>query len=177
MRRLLAALLIVIFSRPLAAQSTATAASIRSGARVRITLSDGEQRTGVVVRTATDTLFVRWPQFTNADVVPLAGISRLEVSTGGQRNLLRGMGVGLVAGATLGTAAGWFGTGSDSQIGKGAMAAAGGVSCGALGLLVGALGALWRGEDWSALSTEPGRLKTGIVPRDHGVGFSVSFRH
>jgi hypothetical protein len=82
---------------------------------------------GVVIGRSADTLLVRWPEFSNEDAVPLADISQLEVSTGGQRNLLKGATVGMLAGGAIRALAGSAGTKSDSHVGKDAMAAEGGI--------------------------------------------------
>lgn len=173
MRRLLAALFIVILAHPLAAQSFASAASIRRGDRVRITLDDGEPRVGVVVGTAQDTLLVRWPEFSNGDVVPLAQVSLLEVSRGGQRNLLKGAGMGIVVGAGVGALAAAATARSGDFFGKGEQAAMGGMGGALLGLFVGTLGALWRGEDWHVVSPER-HLGTVAAPRTRGFGVALS---
>lgn len=147
MRRLLAALLLLFFSRPLVAQHTVPAALLQPGARVRITMLEAEPRLGVVVGSIPDTLLVRWPEFSSTDYVPLDRVSQIDVSTGGQRTLLKGAMVGMLAGAGIGALAG-AATKPDPFIGRGATTAGASIGGAMLGLIVGTFAALWRGEDW-----------------------------
>lgn len=153
MRRLLAVLFLLVFSRPLVAQipvppaPAAPAAPLQPGTRVRITLLDADPRVGVVVGSIPDTLLVRWREFSNRDHVPLDRISQIDVSAGGQRNLLKGAMVGMLAGAGVGAILG-ASSKPDSFIGRGAATAGASAGGATLGLLVGTFWALWRGEDW-----------------------------
>jgi hypothetical protein len=175
MRRLLAILILLVFSRPLIAQQTAPAALLAPGARVRITLLGAEPRVGVVVGHLPDTLLVRFPEFSNGDHVPLDAISQIEVSTGGQRNLLKGAMVGMLVGAGVGAILGSR-SNPDSFTGKGAATADASVACAAMGLLVGTFAALWRGEDWREVSAKARRIEAGFVP-GRGATLTMSLRY
>src|SRR5215218_8168437 len=108
MSRLIAALLVLLLARPdaLAGQTAATAAALVPGARVRIARAGEKPRVAIVVAHTADTLQVRWPEFANTVALPLAGISRLDVSTGRHRKVVRGMVLGTVGVGALGAAVG-----------------------------------------------------------------------
>jgi len=135
---------------------------------------------GTLEGTAGDTLFVRpgngAPVFA---VTPQEGRKILfyngrRASVG--RGMLIGTGVGVLGGAILG-----FATGSDCSGGewlcfdRGTMAAAGGVTLGAAGLVVGLIaGAMSSHEVWT--SEQPVSVRPVAGPAGHGMGVGVSIR-
>src|SRR5829696_6913101 len=100
MSRFITVLLILALARPgvLLGQTSAPTASINPGARVRITQAGQQSRIAVVVARRSDTLLVRWPEFTTTVAVPLGEISRLDVSSGRHRNLRKGAVLGTLVG-------------------------------------------------------------------------------
>jgi hypothetical protein len=94
MRRLFAVLLLLAFSRPLIAQTTVSSALLEPGARAHRAVRRGtahrsgrREHRGHAARAL-------------ARVLERRLISQIEVSTGGQRKLLKGATVGLLAGGT-----------------------------------------------------------------------------
>jgi hypothetical protein len=188
MSRLLTALLLVLFARPeaLPGQAAAQAASIQPGARVRITHAGQNPRIAVVVARSADTLLVRWPEYTNAVAVPFAEISRLDVSTGRHRNVLKGAVVGTLSagavGAVLGAAT-YTPCESTEFLGcflaptsAAESAAVGGVVGGVLGLIVGSLVGLPARDDWRRVSLDEQRVAVAVTPRGRGTDLGVSLR-
>jgi hypothetical protein len=171
---MLAFMLVVVLSRPLVGQATVSTASLKPGARVRVTLLEAEPRVGMVVGSIADTLLVRFPEFSNADHVPLDAISQIEVSAGGARNLLKGAALGTLAGAGIGALLGASAKPKDF-VGKGTATASASVGCAMLGLIVGTFAALWRGEDWREVAAKPRRIEAGVAP-GRVVGLAVSLQ-
>ena len=105
MSRLATAVLLLVLARPdaLIGQSApVVVSSIRPGARVRITQVGQKPRVAIMVAPSADTMLVRWPENTDAVAVPLAEVSRLDVSTGRHRKLLKGALVGTLSAGTVG---------------------------------------------------------------------------
>src|SRR4051812_11643497 len=104
MSRLLTALLVVLLARPdaMLAQAAASTAPMLPGARVRITQIGEQPRVAVVVARSADTLLVRWREHAKTVAVPLAEISRLEISSGQHRNVVKGIALGTLTGGTVG---------------------------------------------------------------------------
>jgi hypothetical protein len=188
MSRLIAGLLVLALAHPatLVSQEAPTAATLASGARVRITNAGSEPRIATVVARQGDTLLVRWPEFASAVAVPLAEISRLEVSTGRHRRVLKGMALGTAAGGVTGAllgAASYEPCESTEFMGcflspesRMQSAAFGGVVGGALGLVVGSLAGLARHENWKRVSLDERRVAVAVTPRAHGTRLGVSLR-
>ena len=184
MSRLTAALLFVFLARPdaLVGQSVAPAASLQPGARVRITQVGESPRVAILVAKNSEELIVQGPKFETDEAVPLAQITRLEVSTGRHRNLLKGMGLGLGIGGTAGLLLGAVGyqecTGmcilgpSD----RGESAAFGGILLGTLGLVVGTLVGLPSHDTWQRVPLDTRRVAFAVSPRAAGTGIGVKLR-
>ncbi|MEO6529023.1 MAG: hypothetical protein ABIP93_20560 [Gemmatimonadaceae bacterium] len=188
MSRLLTGLLVVLFTVPeaLPGQAAASAASIRPGARVRITQAGQQPRVAMVVTRSADTLLVRWPELANTVAVPLAEIYRLEFSNGRHRKVVKGMALGTLslgtAGALLGAAASTPCTSSDPlgcflvPVGRNQSALMGGAVGGVLGLVVGALWGLPIREDWRQVQLDAPRVAVALAPRGGAPGIGVSLR-
>ena len=169
------------------------------GARLRISapaLGD-DPRLAQVVASSSDTLVVRPADARDFTVtVPLAEVTRIEVSTGHRprkkRFALIGLAAGSAVGALVGVAsysdpcasepavcAGWF---YETQRGDAVAGAFGGGILGAIGGAV--LGQVWQRETWTALPfTRTGRVRLtpgggGLASRDGStrVGLRISLR-
>ncbi len=188
MSRLIAALLILLLARPdaLAGQTAASAAALRPGARVRITHAGEKPRVAIVVAHTADTLLVRWPEFANDVALPLAEISRLDVSAGRHRSVVKGMVVGTAAAGAIGAAAGaisyqpctsteFLGClfAPDSRTDS---ALLGGVVGGVLGFVAGSLAGLVPREHWKRVTLADRRVAAAVMPGAHGADLSVSLR-
>jgi hypothetical protein len=188
MSRLIAALLVLLLARPhaLAGQTAATATALLPGARVRIARAGEKPRVAIVVAHTADTLQVRWPEFANTVALPLAGISRLDVSTGRHRNVVKGMVLGTVGVGALGAAAGAisyqpctptkFMTCFLAPTSRAQSAMVGGALGGTLGFVVGSLVGLVRHESWKRVSLDDRRVAAAVGPGAHGTGLGVSLR-
>jgi len=187
MSRLLTALLVVTIACPVAllGQAPSPTASITPGARVRITQTGKPARVAVVVTPGADTLLVRWPEYSNTVAVPLAEVSRLELSTGRHRQVAKRALVGTLTAGTVGAV---FGAATYSPCkpegfncllaptSRGQSAAVGGVLGGVLGLVVGTLAGLPRTESWRELSLSQRRVAVAVSPRGRGSDLGVSLR-
>ncbi|MFL5620320.1 MAG: hypothetical protein ACJ79A_18245 [Gemmatimonadaceae bacterium] len=147
---------------------------------MRITHAGEKPRVATVVAHTADTLLVRWPEFANTVAVPLSEISRLEVSTGRHRNVVKGMVLGTVgvgtAGALLGAisykpcTSNCFLAPSD----RGESAAVGGIVGGTLGLVIGTLAGLVSHDTWQRVPLDGRRVAVTVRPRAQGAGLGVA---
>jgi hypothetical protein len=188
MSQLIASLLVLALAYPatLVAQAAPTAATLAPGARVRVTTSGSGRQIGTVVAHRGDTLLVRWPEFANAVAVPLDGVSRLEVSTGRHRRVVKGLMLGTAIGGVTGVligAASYEPCDSTEFMGcflgptsRGESAAVVGVAGGVLGLVVGSLAGLARHERWKPVSLGERRVAFAVTPRAHGTRLGVSLQ-
>ena len=189
MSRLLAALLALFLACPnaLLGQAGTPTTAVVPGARVRITQIDQKPRVAVVVSRTADTLRVRWPDLANTTAaVPVADISRLEVSGGRHRNVLKGMAVGTLGLGTVGVVLGAatyspcdstepFGCllASDNRAEEALMVGALGA---AVGLIVGTLVGLPSRESWRRVPLDATRVAVSIIPRGGATGVGLSLR-
>ena len=180
MTRLLTALLLVLLARPnvLPGQATTLAAAVQPGARVRITHAGQKPRTAVVVAHSADSLLVRWPEYTNAVAVPFAEISRLDVSTGRHRRLLKGAALGTLSAGTVGAVLGaaTYSPCESTEFLGCLMAVIGGVVGGVLGLIVGTLVGLPSRDDWQQVSLDASRVAVAVTPRGRRTDLGLSLR-
>jgi hypothetical protein len=188
MSRLIAGLLVLAIAHPatLLSQAAPTAATLAPGARVRITTAGSERQIGTVVAQRGDTLLVKWPEVANAVAVPLAGISRLDVSTGRHRRVVKGLvlgtAVGSVTGALIGAASYEPCEATEAfdcflePENRAQSAVVSGVVGGALGLVVGSLVGLARHERWKPVSLGEHRVAFAVTPRAHGTRLGVSLQ-
>ena len=186
MSRLIAALLVLAIAGPetLAAQATTTLAP---GARVRITSAGSQPRIGTVVSGTADTLRVRWPQVANDVAIPVAAMSRLEVSTGRHRRVAKGAGLGVLAGGATGVLVGALSykpCDSTEFLGcfleprsRTQAASWGGLAGGALGLVVGSLAGLARHESWQRLSLDERRVGLAVTPGAQATRIGLSLQY
>jgi hypothetical protein len=189
MSRLLTALIVVLLARPdvLTGQAAMPEGAVGPGARVRITQAGQKPRIAVVVARSADTLVVRWPEYRNAVALPFAEISRLDVSTGRHRKVLKGAAIGTLSAGAVGAilgAATYTPCESTELFGclmaptsASESAAVGGVLGGALGLIVGTLVGLPKRDDWRQVSLDASRVAVAVTPRGRttDIGFSLRF--
>jgi len=160
----------------------AQAVQLQSGARIRITATSYslENRTARVLSVRNDSLLLRVaPAETLA--VALAGVTRLDVSTGRRRYTLRGAGIGALAGIASGALIGY--ASGDDPPGLFAMtasgkAALGGATLGVTGLAIGAVvGALKVSDRWTSVPLGVGQAMPSLqVGRGSArVGMAISF--
>jgi hypothetical protein len=133
-------------------------------------------RTGTVVSTDTDALLVTIAPGADPVRVPLADFERLEVARGRRGHFWTGAIIGLVPGAFLGAAFGWY-AGCDDQgadCSAYSSALAGGAVIGAGTALVGGLiGTLVKTDRWEPVPTR--HVQVFLVPaRGRGVGGGVT---
>jgi len=90
---------------PLGAQGTSgvTITGISTGARIRVAARDVQPFVGTLIRRMGDTLVVELPSGA-ALTIPEGRLTRLDVSGGVRRRTWQGAGIGLIAGAGIGTA-------------------------------------------------------------------------
>jgi hypothetical protein len=187
MSRLIAGLFALALAHPTAlAAQAAPAAALAPGARVRITTAGSEPRIATVVARQGDTLRVRWPELASDVAVPLSGISRLEVSTGRHRRVLKGLFLGTAIGGATGAlvgAATYEPCESTEFLGcflepenRMQSATFGGAVGGVLGLVVGSLAGLVRHESWDRVSLDERRVAVAVTPRAHETRLAVSLR-
>ena len=155
-----------------------------TGTRVRITHRGERQWTGVLVGRNADTLVVREPSGADTNVVPLAQVTRLEVSRGpGQRHVVRNTVIGLAVGTGMGLFVGsalssggcsrydpcWLDiTGKYPEPPRHDRAMIGAIVGGAAGGVLGYLVGHRPSEKWQTLSLHSQRARISASPRDGG---------
>ena len=170
----------------LGAQSGQTIDRLAPGSRVRITAPGKPARPATLIVRRPDTLLVRWDDSIGSEPVPLADISRLDVSLGQHRSVRRNAGIGaligVVGGAILGAAT--YSPCTDTGLlacymepdSRGQAAVYGGAAGGALGVVVGALTGLPKRERWEPVTTSAARAAMSIAPSERGVAVRVALR-
>jgi hypothetical protein len=179
MRRHLSVLLVGLFLIPQALAGQ----SIAPGSRVRVTHPGEGTRVGTVVALTADSLEVRFAGRSDAAHMSLDQVSRVDVSRGRERRVLRRAGVGFLVGAGVGAVTGAI---SESQcepekeficLGADGGAFLGGMFFGALGGVVGAVAGLAPSERWERVHVE--RPRIGIIApatgNGRGFGLALSF--
>ena len=146
-------LLGILVTLPLALRGQDTVA-VSSSARARVYVApSGIARVGVVERIAPDTLFLRPCRGCDAEGISREAVQHVDISIGRVDYSLRGMGIGLLAGAAVGAAligSECHNTGGDHLwAGCGFARVGGGLIGGVAGLAVGgAIGRWWWREQW-----------------------------
>jgi hypothetical protein len=147
---------------PLAAVASQEPAVINPGDRVRVTAPSvlGGPFAGTVLTRDPDSLVVQGGTETRR--LPLASITRLDLSRGRKSHTLLGAGVGFLVGAGVGGALFASDPYSCDEV-HSACIVLGAVALGAAGALVGAVtGALVRTERWAEVPLE--RLRLSLIP-------------
>jgi hypothetical protein len=173
MRRQIAALLVGVFMVP----QMLSGQLITPGSRVRVSHPGEGTRTGTLVALTADTLEVRLAGSSESARLPLAEVTRLDVSRGTQRHMRRA-GVGFVVGAGLGAVMGalggincrpdeWcFSSGEGALLGAGTF----GIVGGAIGLIAGVIPS----EKWERVPLPDRRIS--LVAPSGGYGRGVGLR-
>ena len=113
--------------------------------------------------------------------MPLAQVTRLDVSLGKQRHLIRAAGIGFIVGGVVGAVAGAADgsscTGEFLCPGAGGGAVLGGVFVGSLGGIIGLIAGVVPSERWERVPLEPRRISIVTPSGSHGrgVGLKVAF--
>jgi len=177
MRRSFAAVLSGLFIVPQAL----SAQNITPGMRVRVTHPGEGTSTGTLVGLTADTLEVRLEGHSEASHMPLAQVTRLDVSLGKERRLARFAGIGFLAGGTLGAVTGALAE-SDCEgelfcAGPAGGAVIGGVFFGAVGGIIGLIAGAAPSEKWARVPLERRRISlvTPSGSHGHGVGLRLAF--
>ena len=179
MRRLIAVLLVGMLTLP----QLVSAQTLTPGTRVRFSHPGEGTRTGTVVALTPDTLEVRLPGRAEAAHVPLDQVTRLDVSRGMQRQLLRRAGIGFLVGAAVGAAgvaaeeSGCHASSGQFCLGVGGGAIIGGMFYGSLGGVLGLVAGVIPSEKWERVPREARRISL-VAPsgsRGRGVGLRVAF--
>ena len=188
MRRMLAALLIVLSVVPHAveAQDATHAWLLTPGARVRISYPGSDPRVGTLVALTADTVAMQWADRTDTARFARAGMSRLAVSRGiRERDRGTGARVGFAVGAGLGVLVGVVSNKPNPQCGgsrtcdnsiNGLATAIGATLAGGVGALMGAVTARTT-EKWEDVRLAQPRLNLVAPGKGHGtgVGMTMSF--
>lgn len=179
MRRVLASLLLL----PIAcAVAVAQEDPVPPGSRIRVTspmLGDA-RRIGTVVTFHTDTLVFQPAGSRDSVAIPASALTRLEVSAGRRRPILKGMGIGFLVGAATGVILG-FASG-DSENGwwdwtAEQKAGIGGAVLGSVGAVAGGvIGATRVTERWARISLGSAETGVGPLPTGRGVGLVITVR-
>ncbi len=182
-------LVVILAFVPLASATAQVPPPVKVGDRVRVTAPDLGRREGTVRLLTTDSLvmrpeyvFVMRPEYVtpNRLAIPLASVTRLELSRPGGsqagQGALNGLAIGILGGAVA--AAALCENGSDFlEVAVGTCVLAGAVIVGAGGALVGAIvGAMITGTRWEEVPLDQFRVNLG-PQRDGrwGLGASVRF--
>ncbi len=172
---------------PLASAKAQGPPPVKVGDRVRVTAPDVGRREGTVQLLTTDSLVMRpeyglvmRPEYVrpNRLAIPLASVTRLELSMPGGsqagQGALNGLAIGILGGAVVAAAA----CPSDQflKASAGGCAIGGAVIVGAGGALVGAIiGVMSTGTRWEEVPLD--RLRVRVAPqRDGRFGFGASVR-
>ncbi len=137
------------------------------GTRVRVTRVPDDRFTGTLEPRRGDTIVVRMRD--SLRLVPLAAVSRFEVSTGTRRHTGRGALQGLIAGASVGALLGSLdknecqpGEQFCIYSGRGVSAAFGGVLGGLAGTIAGAVIGSRAREEWRPIVVTGAGVKLGV---------------
>lgn len=173
------------------APSTASAQAridpLAVGTRVRVTspaLSERPKVATILVRLP-DGLAIRNEGMSDSVAVPFASITEIDVSNGSHTHVLKGMGIGFIAGTSIGaiSAAATYRRSDDAfpiPDSRAFNAFVGGVIGAVIGPLIGGVtGALWRTEQWTPVSlassaSASARLQIG-PPGSTSIGLSLTF--
>jgi hypothetical protein len=173
MRRSFAAFLVGVFMVP----QVISAQTVTPGTRVRVTHPGEGTRTGTVVALTADTLEVRLAGHSEASHLPLAQVTRLDVSQGKQRRLARFAGVGFLAGGAVGALTGALAE-SDCEgelfcAGPAGGALIGGVFLGSVGGIIGLIAGVVPSERWQRVPLQARRISLVTPSGSHGRGVGV----
>lgn len=169
----------VLFGKALIAQTPSTQLHMHVGARVRVSSptlgSFGPAWVGTVLAQHGDTLSLQHEGTQDTLALSLGSISKLEESAGTHSHVGKGMGLGFLTGASLGSVLGAtsYTPGScDFLCGRGVAAGAGGLAGALLGTILGGFIGVVHTEDWERVTVRVGRVGIRIAPSGNA-GFMV----
>ena len=176
-------LLLVAFVGLSLASRTLAAQTLSGGERIRVRHAGESARVGTLVALTNDTLVVRWANDSAASRLPVAQVSRLEVSRGTERRILPRTGRGFIFGAAAGAVIGFAGGAMEDCehelicFGPAGGALAGATVLGVTGAVIGALTGLAPSERWESARPNPGRVALLLPARGRGkaIGLAVAF--
>ena len=179
MRRQIAALIVGMLVFP----QLAAAQTLVPGARVRFSHPGEGTRTGTFVALTADTLEVALSERTEPTRLPLDQVTRLDVSHGMQRQLLRRAGIGFLVGGVVGgvgvaaSESGCHASSGQFCLGVGGGAILGGIFFGAVGGVLGLVAGVIPSESWERVKLEQQRISlvAPSVGRGRGVGLRYAF--
>lgn len=165
--------LCLIVPRAVAQGTSRDTPTIAVGSRVRVTHPGEGRRVGTVLAFTSDSLTVRWAA-AGLSTLPLAQVTRVEVSRGRHPRKLRGAGrgflVGASAGAPLGAAqyekpecSGSTGLSFCQDFGRGGSAVGSGILIGIAGAAVGAIVGSRRRDRWHEVTLDAKRGRVVLV--------------
>lgn len=178
-------LVLSLFAVPLAAQVSSTRAipyggSLSGNVRVRAPSIAKSRIFGTVDRATPDTLVLRGFTAAGADTIlaiPVAAITRLQVSIGTHRNAGRGLGIGLLAGGLAGAGIGALScSGTSKFFDSGDCALILGVLGAGAGAVVGLIaGSLTQSDRWVEVPTHSLRVSVDWRGGGGGVRIGATF--
>ena len=178
-------LVAVLAVTPLSTVNAQGSMPVKAGDRVRVAFGTSECQpclaVGLVAAFSTDSVALAVGNRTDTLRLPIASVTRFEVSRGRKSKTLSGMGIGAAIGVGTGAILGAIATSGEclfeSDPCPGAGAVAGAVLLGVPGLLVGTIvGALTKSDRWEEVPLD--QLRVSIAPQrdgSFGLGFSVAF--
>ena len=175
MRRQIAVFLVAVLVLP----QLVAAQTLTPGSRVRVTDPFEGTRAGTLVALTADTLEVRVAGRSESSRLPLAEVTRLEVSRGKQRHISRA-GKGLAIGVGVGAVAGFIAGEDDCRnewlcITRPQGAVLGGAFFGAVGGAIGLLTGVIPSETWEKVPLEGRRVSLVAPSFGRGVGLRIAF--
>jgi hypothetical protein len=170
-----ATLVVAALSLPAAAPLPA---QVVAGERVRVVPHGESGRVGRVVRLRGDTLWLDVPAARGARpdttfAIPLAGVRRIDRSTGARRQVGRNARIGAAVGGALGAITGAVAGARDDMAGEAAIFIGAAFSMPGAG--IGALTGLRRAEAWEPVSL-PTRASTSRAPSSGGLSLAPRLR-
>ena len=141
----------------------------RSTAAGRLSLGIPKQ-TGTVIEVRSDTLVFAADKQSARTLIPAASVMGIEVSRGIHSHVLRGAGLGFLAGALVGGVIGASSLRPNDEY-RGLVTVFGAAVGGGSGIVLGAIIGSTRTERWEALRRLP--IDIGILPCTDDIGLSV----
>ncbi len=170
-------LVAILAFTPLTSATAQEPPPVKVGDRVRVTAPDVRRREGTVQLLTTDSLVMRPVYGARLVAIPLASVTRLEVSRGQKSRVGRGAGIGLLGGGLLGYVISLGGCESGFILTREECIGVSTVGGAVVGTLLGlGVGAVTKTDRWEEVPLE--RLRVSLVPQRDGriaVGFSVRF--
>ncbi|MDQ6689464.1 MAG: hypothetical protein M3Z18_03045 [Gemmatimonadota bacterium] len=163
--------LFVVFGKAVTAQTSFSEVRLQIGARVRVSSSTsgrlGSAWVGTVLAQHGDTLLFQPEGTQDSLTLALGSTTQLEVSSGTHSHVGQGMGLGFLAGASIGALLGvttYTPSNCFVLCGPGVAAAADGLAGGLLGTIVGGFMGARHTENWERVPVTADRVGVRIAP-------------